>query len=92
MKIAAVHVINPVRIMWPMYSLLMKLLKKKLRDRIHVHYSLEDFHRHIELSILPASYGGKLKEAEAFDLELVNKIMNDNLEYKRSSVLHSVLY
>ena len=76
--------------MWPIFHIAVGLLKKKLRDRVHVHYSLEEFHNFIDPDILPHKIGGNLEESEAFDLDLVDKILRENVIFKGNVSLRRI--
>jgi hypothetical protein len=57
-KIKGIHFLNAPSFVDKILVLLKQALKEKIADRIHVHNSNEDLHKHIAKEILPKDFGG----------------------------------
>ncbi|RVE47533.1 hypothetical protein evm_007792 [Chilo suppressalis] len=57
-KIKGIHLLNAPPFVDKLIFLLKQALKEKVASRIHVHYTLEDFHKLIPKEVLPKDYGG----------------------------------
>jgi len=74
--------VHPSPIFWPIYNILIRLIKKKLRNRIHMHYTLDSLHKHFPKKNLPVSLGGELDDPEITDTELVTEMLRKNIRYE----------
>lgn len=57
-KLKEVHVINISPIVDTIVNFVKPFLKEKIRDRIHIHSSLEDLYKFVPKEMLPTEYGG----------------------------------
>lgn len=57
-KLKEVHVINISPIVDTIVNFVKPFLKEKIRDRIHIHSSLEDLYKFVPKEMLPSEYGG----------------------------------
>jgi len=62
--------------------IVMRLIKEKMRERIHVHYSVDTLHKHLAKENLPVNLGGDLEDEEAVDSNLVTEMLRKNIPYK----------
>ncbi|KAL4712407.1 hypothetical protein ACJJTC_001568 [Scirpophaga incertulas] len=84
-KIKGIHLLNAPGFVDKLIFLLKQALKEKVANRIHVHSSYEDLHKHVPKEILPKDYGGdeisceKLTEQwkELLKTKEAIQIMND---------------
>ncbi|GBP82175.1 Alpha-tocopherol transfer protein [Eumeta japonica] len=58
LKIKGIHLINAPSFVDKVVFLFKTVLSQKLAERIHVHSSYEDFHKHVSREVLPSDYGG----------------------------------
>ncbi|XP_075983599.1 alpha-tocopherol transfer protein-like [Anticarsia gemmatalis] len=57
-KIKGIHILNAPPFIDKLIFLLKQALREKVANRVHVHNSYEDLHKHIPREILPKDYGG----------------------------------
>ncbi len=60
----------------------MKLLKEKIRKRVHLHYSHESLHKCLGRDIMPESLGGHLPESEYIDIKVIEDLLNNDIPYE----------
>ncbi|GBP82176.1 Alpha-tocopherol transfer protein [Eumeta japonica] len=59
LKIKGIHLINAPSFVDKVVFLFKTVLSRKLAERIHLHSSYEDFHKHVSREVLPSDYGGE---------------------------------
>ncbi|CAO1434153.1 unnamed protein product [Diamesa hyperborea] len=59
-RVKAIHIINPPKNFDRLYKLFLSVASDKLKRRFFLHGSLEELHKKIPQSELPADYGGSL--------------------------------
>ncbi|GBP24612.1 Alpha-tocopherol transfer protein [Eumeta japonica] len=59
LKIKGLHLVNAPSFVDKVVFLFKTILSRKLAERIHVHSSYEDFHKHVSREVLPSDYGGE---------------------------------
>lgn len=57
-KLKEVHIINVSPIVDTIVNFVKPFLKEKIRDRIHIHSSLEELYNFVPKTMLPSEYGG----------------------------------
>lgn len=57
-KLKEVHVINVSPIVDTIVNFVKPFLKEKIRERIHIHSSMEDLYKYVPKAMLPSEYGG----------------------------------
>nr|XP_021196946.2 uncharacterized protein LOC110381073 isoform X1 [Helicoverpa armigera]XP_021196947.2 uncharacterized protein LOC110381073 isoform X1 [Helicoverpa armigera] len=57
-KIKGIHILNAPPFIDKLVFLLKQALREKVANRVHVHNSYEDLHKHIPRDMLPKDYGG----------------------------------
>jgi len=80
-RIGGIHFVNAPAIFWPIFKIVMTLLSTKLATRVHLHGSLESLTNMITPELLPTCLGGFLDDSEAWDLELIPKLLHKNISY-----------
>lgn len=58
-KLKEVHVINVSPLVDTITNFVKPFLKEKIRQRIHLHSSLESLYKHVPQKMLPTEYGGE---------------------------------
>ncbi|XP_050442756.1 alpha-tocopherol transfer protein-like isoform X2 [Adelges cooleyi] len=57
-RIHEIHIVNKKSFLQPLLNIVIRLLKKKISNRIFNHNSIEELKNYIDPSILPLNYGG----------------------------------
>ncbi|XP_065073961.1 alpha-tocopherol transfer protein-like isoform X1 [Ochlerotatus camptorhynchus] len=57
-KLKEVHVVNVSPIVDTIVNFVKPFLKEKIRERIHIHSSMEDLYKFVPKAMLPSEYGG----------------------------------
>ncbi|KAL4712362.1 hypothetical protein ACJJTC_001523 [Scirpophaga incertulas] len=58
LRLKALHVISSSKVIHAFVTILKQMLSEKLRDRIHIHSSVESVKELVDRKILPVEYGG----------------------------------
>ena len=80
-RVAAIHFLNPPRIFWTIYQIIIRLCKQKIRDRIHLHGSIDSLHNYLRKTILPKSLNGDVCDSEADDKDSFDRFFKENRSY-----------
>ncbi|CAH0549250.1 unnamed protein product [Brassicogethes aeneus] len=73
-KLKEVHVINVSSFVDTIINWVKPFLKEKIRERIHVHSSMESLYNHVPKDILPEEYGGDAGKIEDIHEAWIKKL------------------
>jgi len=86
-KFRAVHIVNQSYLVNVLVSAVRPFLKKKLRERLHLHQDMKSLHSHISPDILPEWLDGTLSEDVAYDVDLEERIYSREEFYEQFSAM-----
>lgn len=76
-RVKAIHLINPPKNFDRLYKLSQSVLSDKIKKRFFLHGSLEELHKKIPKSELPAEYGGSLGNLSEMAVKWKQELINN---------------
>jgi hypothetical protein len=73
-KLKEVHVINVSPIVDTIVNFVKPFLKEKIRERIHIHSSIDELYKYVPKDMLPAEYGGTAGPIKDINEQWRNKL------------------
>jgi len=77
-----IHLVNAGYLVWPLFQIAIKFLKEKIRRRVKIHSNVSGLREFISPAILPEALSGDLTESDAYDTEMEERILNEDLDYE----------
>ncbi|XP_050444396.1 alpha-tocopherol transfer protein-like [Adelges cooleyi] len=87
-RIHEIHVINHKSFLQPLTNISLKLVKKKIADRVFFHKSIEELKNYIDPSILPPNYGGTFPKT--LD-EIIDEWHNELIRHREWLITQSTI-
>ncbi|GBP74685.1 Alpha-tocopherol transfer protein-like [Eumeta japonica] len=78
-KIKGFHIINAPSFVDKVVFLFKTVLSQKLAERIYVHSSYEDLHKHVSREVLPSDYGGEERPLAELHAQWVEELSSPSL-------------
>ncbi|XP_060806673.1 alpha-tocopherol transfer protein isoform X1 [Amyelois transitella] len=77
LRISAIHVLNAPILGQTVLSFMKQFFKPKIMDRVKIHESVEELHKHLPKQYLPKDYGGDLPSMEDFKDKYEKELRSD---------------